>query len=296
MQKKPTPRSSFSGKRANSDSDGLHTHSNKSISPGLYIVATPIGNLGDITLRAVETLKSVDMIACEDTRVSTKLLHHLGIQKKLISYHEHNAEKMRPKIVEELKQGRSIALISDAGTPLISDPGYKLVREVVAEKIPLTSLPGPSSVITALTLSAMPTDHFVFAGFVNSKDFEALQYIPYTLIFFSTAQKLLKDLALMAPVFKGREVAIVREITKMFEEVQRGSFPDVMNHYTVHPAKGEIVLLLSPPSHQEVDLKTLDQEIQTLRKKYSVKELSEILAQKYSLKKRDIYQRILDLE
>ncbi len=265
------------------------------LKPGLYIVPTPIGNLKDITMRALEVLASVDVIACEDTRVSGKLLSHYGIQKKLIAYHEHNGERMRPEILSLISEGKSIALISDAGTPLISDPGFKLVRDICDKGLYLTSLPGPSSVMTALTLSGFPTDHFVFAGFVNTKDFDALKMLPYTLIFFSTANKLLGDLARMREIFIGRQVAIVREISKMFEEVVRGTFDDIEVYYKSHVLKGEIVLLLSPTTSTDViDWQTIDRTI-LLEKKTSAKDLSEALAEIYRIPKRTLYQRIIEM-
>ncbi|MBX9976830.1 MAG: 16S rRNA (cytidine(1402)-2'-O)-methyltransferase [Alphaproteobacteria bacterium] len=270
------------------------------LKPGLYIVPTPIGNLKDITLRSIETLNSVDIIACEDTRISGKLLNHYGISKKLILYHEHNGERMRPRILSMIEEGQSIALISDAGTPLISDPGFKLVREVHARGLYLTSLPGPSSVMTALTLSGFPTDHFIFAGFANTKDFDALSKIPYTLIFFSTANKLMGDLGRMQEVFSNRDVAVLREISKMFEEVRRGTFVAVMEHFNDHPPRGEIVLVLSTPTApEEIDWQAIDKVIESALAKVNPmtsKDLAADLAEQFSIPKRDLYKRILSLK
>ncbi len=270
------------------------------LKPGLYIVPTPIGHLKDITLRAIETLNSADIIACEDTRVSGKLLNHYGIQKKLILYHEHNGERMRPRILAMIEEGQSVALISDAGTPLISDPGFKLVREVHARGLYLTSLPGPSSVMTALTLSGFPTDHFIFAGFANPKDFGTLSKIPYTLIFFSTANKLMGDLTRMENSFATRDVAVLREISKMFEEVRRGSFVVVKEHFTEHPPRGEIVLVLSPPALSDaIDWESIDKMIEAALAKDSPlpsKELASDLAQQFDVPKRELYNRILAMK
>lgn len=270
--------------------------SNHPLGPGLYLIPTPLGNLGDITLRAMEYLKSVDILACEDTRTTRRLLGHLGIQSPfLVAYHDHNGEKMRPKIVAWIKEGKRVGLVSDAGTPLISDPGFKLVRAVQEEKLFMTSLPGPSSVVTALTLSGMPTDQFLFAGFVQSaKALESFSMLSLSLIFFSTPSKLLKDLQHLQHIYRNRDVAVVREISKMFEEVQYGSFDPIVEHYTNHPPKGEIVVVLSPPHVSEVIAwETIDAEIERLRPLMKAKELAEHLSFVFHLSKRELYQRIL---
>ena len=222
------------------------------LEPGLYIVATPIGNLGDVTTRAVEVLRSVAAIACEDTRVTGKLLHHLGIKQKLIRYDDHASEATREHLLH-LAGGQAIALVSDAGTPLISDPGYKLVRTAREREIPVTSLPGPSAAIVALTLSGLPSDRFVFAGFLPAKQkarAEALAEfagVKATLVFYDTAPRLADSLAAIDEVLPGREVAVARELTKKFEECRSGSPAEVAAHYAAHPPKGEIVLMVGPP-------------------------------------------------
>ncbi len=267
------------------------------LKPGLYLVPTPIGNLKDITLRAIEILKAVNVIACEDMRISSKLLSHYDIKTRLLSYHEHNAEKMRPRILKTIAEGGSVALISDAGTPLISDPGFKLVRTVHENGLYLTSLPGPSSVSTALTLSGFPTDHFVFAGFVKDGDFKTLSRIPYTLIFFSTANKLLRDLNSMQAIFTHRDVAITREISKLFEEVKRGSFSEIMEHYGNHPPKGEIVVILSPPTMPfEINWEEIYKKIRQLKDTIKAKDLCEMLAKEHGVQKREVYRCILSLK
>ena len=223
-----------------------------SLRAGLYIVATPIGNLGDITLRAVETLRAVAAVACEDTRVTGKLLHHLGVKARMIRYDDHADERAREGILA-LAVDSAVALVSDAGTPLISDPGFRLVREARERGIAVTSLPGPSAAIVALTLAGLPTDRFVFAGFLPSKAKargEALAEfasVRATLVFYETGPRLVASLEAVGEVLPGREVAVARELTKLFEECRSGSAADLAKHYRAHPAKGEIVLLVGPP-------------------------------------------------
>jgi 16S rRNA (cytidine1402-2'-O)-methyltransferase len=221
--------------------------------PGLYIVATPIGNLGDVTMRAADVLARCDAIACEDTRVTAKLLKHLGIAKSLWRYDDHSAPADRERLLEAMRD-RAVALVSDAGTPLISDPGYKLVREAKARGLPVTSLPGPSAPVMALTLSGLPSDRFLFAGFLPQKDkarrevLEELACVRTTLVFFETAPRLVKALEAVGMALPGREVAVARELTKLFEECRTGTASELAAHYAAHPPKGEIVLLIGPPS------------------------------------------------
>jgi 16S rRNA (cytidine1402-2'-O)-methyltransferase len=222
---------------------------------GLAIVATPIGNTGDITLRGLATLSAADAILCEDTRVSAKLLARHGISRPLLPYHEHNAERMRPLILERLAKGEALALISDAGTPLVSDPGYKLLQAVVAAGIPVTALPGASSVMTALVLSGLPMDRFYFAGFLPARTGERaralaeLAAIPATLILFESANRLPDSLAAMAAAFGPRPAAVARELTKLFEEVRRGDLDALARHYAqAGPPKGEVVVVIGPPA------------------------------------------------
>ena len=226
------------------------------LEPGLYIVATPIGNLGDITPRAVEVLRGVAAIACEDTRVTGKLLHHLGIKAKLIRYDDHASEATRDHILAMASEA-PVALVSDAGTPLISDPGYRLVGEARARGIALTSLPGPSAVVVALTLAGLPSDRFVFGGFLPGKDkarrevLAELGAVRATLVFYETAPRLADSLAAIGAELPGREVAVARELTKKFEECRSGAPADLADHYAAHPPKGEIVLLIGPPGEVE---------------------------------------------
>ena len=223
---------------------------------GLYIVATPIGNLGDITQRAAEVLRSVAAIACEDTRMTGKLMHHLGVKQRLIRYDDHASEETRDYILG-LAADQAVALVSDAGTPLISDPGYQLVRAARERGIALTSLPGPSAAIVALTLAGLPSDRFLFAGFLPAKDkarrdvLAELAGVRATLVFYETAPRLDDSLLAIADVMPGREVAVARELTKKFEECRTGSPAELIAHYAAHPPKGEIVLLVAPPGEPE---------------------------------------------
>jgi 16S rRNA (cytidine1402-2'-O)-methyltransferase len=226
--------------------------SDEPLSAGLYIVATPIGNLGDITMRACDVLSRCDLVACEDTRVAAKLLRHLGLRKKLWRYDDHSGEGERGKLLEAMRT-QAVALVSDAGTPLISDPGYRLVVEARDAGIAVTSLPGPSAAIVALTLAGLPSDRFLFAGFLPAKDkaradtLAELAGVRATLVFYETGPRLLKSLEAIGRVLPGREVAVARELTKLHEECRAGS-PDALSaYYAAHPPKGEIVLLVAPP-------------------------------------------------
>ena len=226
------------------------------LQPGLYIVATPIGNLGDVTLRACEVLRGVSAVACEDTRVTGKLLKHLGIKQRLIRYDDHASDETRDYLLSLAAQG-PLALVSDAGTPLISDPGYQLVRAARAAGIAVTSLPGASAAITALTLSGLPSDRFLFAGFLPAKAkargeiLAELSGLRATLVFYETGPRLTDMLAAVDEALPGREVAVARELTKLYEECRSGSAQELIAHYTAHPPKGEIVVLVGPPGERE---------------------------------------------
>jgi 16S rRNA (cytidine1402-2'-O)-methyltransferase len=217
----------------------------------LTLVATPIGNLGDITLRAIEVLKSADLIACEDTRHSLRLLNHLEIRKPLISYHEHNEARRTAELIERLRTGANIAIITDAGMPGISDPGHRLLRACIAEGLPYTVLPGPSAVLTALIGSGFPADNFYYGGFLPAKsggrerELTAAANRPETSVYFESPHKILRTLEVLAKVAPTRQICVARELTKQFEEYRIGLPPDLLAHYTAHPPKGEIVLLVS---------------------------------------------------
>ncbi|MDF3033333.1 MAG: rsmI [Alphaproteobacteria bacterium] len=263
---------------------------------GLYIIATPIGNLGDITLRALETLKGCDMIACEDTRVSRKFLSAYGIDKPVMSYHDHNADQMRPLILGKMASGQAVALISDAGTPLISDPGYKLVRQCYEAGLPVTCLPGASAVIAGLVLSGMPTDRFLFGGFADKKTYPELSPLGMTLIFFESAQRLVATLKDMARAFPNRTVAVVREITKLFEEVRRGPFEDLIQLYEEKgPPKGEVVLVLSPPAGETVALMDIDVLLRQALETHSLRDACTLVGGTLNVSRKQVYQRALAL-
>jgi len=224
----------------------------------LTLVPTPIGNLSDITLRALEVLKQADMIVCEDTRQTQKLLQHYKIAKPLLSYHEHSSAGKTAGIVELLKEGKHLALVSDGGMPLISDPGFQVVHAVLAERLPLEVLPGPSAVTTALVLSGLPTDSFSFLGFLSNKghkrknELAALKDREETLIFFESPFRVVKTLEAMLEVFGDREAAVARELTKKFEEVLRGNLPELIQEMTQRPRKGEMVVLVSGRGRKNV--------------------------------------------
>ena len=217
----------------------------------LYVVATPIGNLGDITSRALDVLKSVDLIAAEDTQHSGILLKHFGIKKPLISYHEHNEAIRTAELAERLMRGQNVALIADAGTPGLSDPGLRLVRECIQRELPLTILPGPSSILTALLGSGFSTDRFSFHGFLpvksgqRERELRAAAERGETVIFFESPYRLTKTLAACTNVMPDRQLCVARELTKKFEEFRRGTASELLAHYQAHPPKGEIVLVIS---------------------------------------------------
>ncbi|XSG83165.1 MAG: 16S rRNA (cytidine(1402)-2'-O)-methyltransferase [Methyloligella sp. ZOD6] len=227
----------------------------KPLMPGLYLVATPIGNLGDISLRALDCLARADLVACEDTRHSGRLLAHFGLKARLLPYHEHNAANARPKLLSALLDGAAVALISDAGTPLISDPGYKLVREALAEDIAVTAIPGASASLTGLSVSGLPSDSFFFAGFLPPKSaarktrLEELARVPGSLLFYETGARLAAALTDMAEILGDREAATAKELTKLHEQVARGTLPALAESFTGgEPPKGEFVVIVAPPS------------------------------------------------
>ena len=268
---------------------------------GLYIVATPIGNRRDITLRAVDTLCAADLIACEDTRVSGPFVRALGAVAPLVAYHDHNAARVRPKLLERLAEGLAVALVSDAGTPLVSDPGYRLVADCLAREIAVTTLPGPSAPLAALVLSGLPSDRFLFAGFLPPKAgarasaLAEVAGVPATLLFFETAPRLADSLEQMVAVLGDRPAAVARELTKLHEEIRRGSLASLAAHYRVSgPPRGEIVVVVGPPppaeapGHDEVD-RRLRQALATMR----VKDAATAVASATGLPRRDVYARAL---
>lgn len=270
--------------------------------PGLYIVATPIGNLKDISLRALELLEAADLILCEDTRVSGKLLSHYGIKKPTLSYNDHNGDERRPKIFAALNEGKRVALVSDAGTPLVSDPGYKLVREALEKEIYVTALPGASSVLPALTLSGLPSDRFFFAGFLPArqeaalKDIQSLAHIPSTLVLFESARRLSATLSLLHKGLGNRHAAIVREITKLYEESKRGMLSELIEYYEhAGEPKGEVVMVIAPPGAEAVSDDVLEAKLNALLKSHSVKEAASIVAEETGRARKELYTLALKL-
>ena len=272
---------------------------------GLYIVASPIGNLNDISSRAIQVLNEADVIACEDSRVTKKLFSLLGIscKKDFITYQNYNEEEQSPLLVSLLEEGKSIALISDAGSPLISDPGYKIVRRCREKGIYVTAVPGCCAVITALQLSGLPTNRFMFAGFVPNKEKARLDFlkelkdIPTTLVVYETAPRLLKTLEVIRDLYNEREVAVARELTKMYEECLRGTADDLIAHYTEKSPKGEIVIMIAPPSentsHQEINVEEiLREKLVEMPLKSAVREV----VGQYGLNKNEVYERALRIK
>ena len=271
---------------------------------GLYILATPIGNARDISLRALEVLKGCDVIAAEDTRVTSKLLAIHGISKPLIPYNDHNGPQMRPKILARLEQGQAVALVSDAGTPLVSDPGYKLVRETIAAGAAIVALPGPSAVLAGLALSGLPSDRFLFAGFLPSKSgerksmLEELGSVRATLIFFESAQRLEDSLPTLAEVLGDRQAVVARELTKLHEEVRRGSLRELAGHYAKAGApKGEVTLLVAPPDAAAApDSARIDAALKAALAFMPVKAAAEMIADLTDASRKALYARALELK
>ena len=230
------------------------------LAPGLYLVATPIGNLGDVTLRALAVLRGADRIFCEDTRITARLLARFGITTPVGLYHDHNAEQRRPAVLAALRRGERVALVSDAGTPLVSDPGYKLVQAAIAENLPVTVIPGPSAVLAALLLSGLPPDAFLFAGFLPPRQaarrraLERWSCLSASLIFFESAARLAGCLADLADLLGNRPAAIARELTKLHEEIRRGRLAELAAHYRdAGPPRGEVVVVVGPPERSIPD-------------------------------------------
>jgi 16S rRNA (cytidine1402-2'-O)-methyltransferase len=271
------------------------------LDPGLYIVATPIGNLGDVTRRAVEVLGRCGAVACEDTRVTGKLLKHLGISKPLWRYDDHADEKARARLLEAMRE-QAVALVSDAGTPLVSDPGYRLVREARAAGIAVTSLPGASAPVLALTLSGLPNDRFLFAGFLPAKDkaraevLAELANVRTTLVFFETAPRLAKSLEAIGDILPGREVAVARELTKLYEECRTGSAGELTAHYEAHPPRGEIVLLIGPPGEAEATADDADALLREALGRLKPSHAAAEVAKATGLDRKALYARALDLK
>ncbi len=280
-----------------------HTLAAPKAVPGLHLVATPIGNLGDITLRALETLAGVDIIACEDTRITRRLTGRYAISAMLKPYHEHNAAVARPKILERLAQGASIALVSDAGTPLISDPGFKLVREVCAAGHRVIALPGPSSLLTALSVAALPTDRFFFEGFLPSKEtarrarLTELMRIDATLVIFESGSRVRETLRDLAGIMGARDAAICREMTKMHEDIRRAPVSELALSADTLETRGEFVLVIGPPAAgaQAMAADELDDLLRNRLRRDSVKDAVAHAVELSGRPRREIYARALEL-
>jgi 16S rRNA (cytidine1402-2'-O)-methyltransferase len=274
------------------------------LAAGLHIVATPIGNLRDISLRALATLAAADAVIAEDTRVSKTLLAHYGISTPLTAYHEHNAAEMRPRLIARLRKGARLALISDAGTPLVSDPGYKLAREAIAAGIAVTGVPGPSAVLAGLVLAGLPSDRFFFEGFLPPKTaarrarLTELAAVPGSLVFFESPRRLAETLADAAAMLGPREGAVARELTKLHEEVRRGTLPELAAHYAGAGApRGEIVLLVGPAGEatEAASGDVIDDALRAALAQVSLKEAVAQVTASTGQPRRKVYARALEL-
>lgn len=272
---------------------------------GLYIVATPIGNLGDMSPRAIEVLKEADVVACEDTRVTKKLFSLLGISlhKTFITLHDHNEDEQAQKIIDCVLAGQSVAQVSDAGSPLISDPGYKLIKKCKEAGIYITTLPGCCALISALQLSGLPTNRFMFVGFIPNKDkartdlFAKYKNLDATLIFYETAPRLLKTLTVAKDVFGNREMSVAREISKVYEECQTASAEDLIEFYTQNPPKGEMVFMVAPAAEEEIRQEIdLDAVLQDKLAKVSLKTAVKEIVETYGLNKNEVYEQALRIK
>ncbi|MES0884692.1 16S rRNA (cytidine(1402)-2'-O)-methyltransferase [Roseibium sp. SCP14] len=281
-----------------------HALTAPNLEPALYIVSTPIGNLGDITVRALETLAASSVIACEDTRVTATLTQKFGLKTPLMPYHEHNADKQRPKILGELSNGRAVALVSDAGTPLVSDPGYRLVRDVVAEGFEVIPIPGASAPLAGLVASGLPSDTVLFAGFLpqkggpKTKRLEDLAKTPATLIFFESPHRTAATLELMSEVLgRNREAVVARELTKRFETFERGTLTELAQRFSDQQVKGEIVILVGPPEERpEAEASDLDELLKEALAEMPVSAAAKKVAKATGLERSEVYKRALDLK
>lgn len=277
----------------------------QSIDAGLHVVATPIGNLGDVTIRALNVLTAADFILCEDTRITSRLLERYGIRNTMKPYHEHNAEKVRPAIIASMQQGKSFALVSDAGVPLVSDPGYRLVQSCIAENIAVTGVPGASAVLTALALSGLPTDCFTFLGFLPQKQkaridvLQSFKSVPSTLIAFESPHRILDALADITTALGPRPVAMARELTKLHEEVLRGTADDVREILAARESvKGEICLVIGAQQEELAPISDdeITDAINAALIEHSPSKAANLVAKALGMTKDDIYARILKLK
>ena len=270
------------------------------LAPGLHLVATPIGNLGDVTLRALWVLRNADGILCEDTRVTARLLSRFGITTPLSPYHDHNADRVRPIVLEALHRGEKVALVSDAGTPLVSDPGFKLVRDALANNLPVTAAPGPSAALTALILSGLPPEVFLFAGFLPPRSGARRRMLAQwaklvaTLVFFEGPSRLAASLSDMAEILSDRNVAVARELTKRYEEVRRGRLSALAEHYReAGPPRGEVVIVVGPPEPEAPREADIDTRLDRLLDTHSLRDAVAQLAAETGIPRRSLYDRAL---
>lgn len=270
---------------------------------GLYILATPIGNAQDVSLRALSVLAACDLVLAEDTRVTAKLFSIHGIQKTLAPYNDHNAAEARPGILEKLQRGARIVLVSDAGTPLVSDPGFKLVRAAIGEGIRVTAIPGPSAALAALAVAGLPTDRFLFAGFLSAKAGERaraldeLKGVRASLIFFESGPRLAESLAAMAQVLGPRDAVVARELTKLHEEVRRGPLSELAALYgKAGPPKGEITLVVGPPAEAVPDTAAIDAALKAALPFMPVKAAADMIAGLTGAGRKSVYDRALVLK
>lgn len=275
------------------------------LEPALYLVSTPIGNLGDITLRALETLTAADVLACEDTRVTRVLLDRYGIRRRVVAYHEHNAAEAGPRLLETLAGGGSVALVSDAGTPLVSDPGYRLVAEAVEAGIRVVPVPGASAPLAALAASGLPSDTFLFAGFPPAKEgqrrtrLEELRAVPATLVFFESPHRIADSLAAMRDVLgSARGAVVARELTKAFEELRRGTLAELADHYaSAGSPKGEIVVCVAPPAEAAApDAVDIDRMLLSLAAEMPASKAAGEAARMTGMPKQELYRRLIELK
>ena len=274
------------------------------LAPGLHVVATPIGNLGDISLRALATLSAASVVVAEDTRVTKTLLAHYGITTPLVAYHEHNAAEMRPRLLARLAGGEALALVSDAGTPLVSDPGFRLVGAALETGYAVTAIPGASAVLAALVVAGLPTSRFFFEGFLPVKSaarrqrIAELAAVPGTLVFFESPRRVAECLVDLAAVLGAREAAVARELTKLYEAVRRAPLPELAAAYAEEPApRGEIVLLVGPPSDAApaLDGDALDARLRDALRTHSVKDAAAVVAGETGQPRRKVYARAIEL-
>jgi 16S rRNA (cytidine1402-2'-O)-methyltransferase len=275
------------------------------LDPGLYVVATPIGNLKDVSFRALSVLAAADAVLAEDTRVTKTLLAHYGITTPLVPYHEHSNDAVRDRMVLRVRDGQALALVSDAGTPLVSDPGYKLVEAAIEAGLPVTPIPGPSAALTALVVSGLPTDRFFFEGFLPAKAgarrtrLATIGSIPGTLMIFEAPHRLPEMLVDAAEVLGDRPAVVARELTKMFETVRRGTLPELAGQFAQEgPPKGEIVVLIGQAREDaggpEVDA-ALDEKLEGALRQHSIKDAAALIADEMGRPKREVYARALAL-